>query len=103
MTTDTPLLREAKPERASIPPLSQSRYGDMACEMLNVHKHIQRARTADSAYAARGIEIHRILAAYLNHLVKTRRATDIETLDFLVKWQCRDIRGFAEISGQPRF
>jgi hypothetical protein len=58
---------------------------DMACDILYFHKHVQPTRAADSEAAARGIEIHRILAAYLNHLVETRRATDLEVLDFLVK------------------
>src|SRR5438309_6234072 len=68
-----------------MPPLSQSRYGDMACETLYVRKHVQRARVADSEPAARGIEIHNILATYLNHLVGARRATDLEVLDSLMK------------------
>ncbi len=85
MPIDTRLVREAMGERTAIPPLSQSRYGDMACDTLYFRKHIQRARAADSEPAARGIEIHRILATYLNRLVGTRRGTDLEALDSLMK------------------
>ena len=58
-----------------IPPLSQSRQGDMACEALYVRKHVQCAKVADSDAATRGIEIHEVLATYINHLVRTKRAT----------------------------
>jgi hypothetical protein len=85
MTVKTPVLREAVGERTRISPLSQSRYGDLACETLYVCKHVQHARVADSEAAARGIEIHTILATYLNHLVRTRRGTDLEVLDSLMK------------------
>ena len=68
-----------------IPPLSQSRHGDMACETLYVRKHIQCARVAESEPAARGIEIHQVLATYINHLVRTTRATDLEVFDALMK------------------
>jgi hypothetical protein len=69
----------------SIPPLSQSRRGDMACEALYVRKHVQCAKVADSEPAARGIEIHQILATYINHLVRTKRSTDLEAFDALMK------------------
>ncbi|MGH9685509.1 MAG: PD-(D/E)XK nuclease family protein [Candidatus Acidiferrales bacterium] len=68
-----------------IPPLSQSRHGDMACETLYVRKHVQRAKVADSEPAARGIEIHQILASYINHLVRAKRSTDLEAFDALTK------------------
>jgi hypothetical protein len=55
-----------------VPPLSQSRYGDMACETLYVHKHVHCARVGESEPAARGTEIHQVLAAYINHLVRTK-------------------------------
>jgi hypothetical protein len=32
-----------------------------------------------------GIEIHQVLASYINHLVRTRRATDLEVFEALVK------------------
>ncbi len=68
-----------------IPPLSQSRHGDMACETLYVRKHVQCARVGESEPAARGIEIHQILATYINRLVATRRSTDLEVFDALMK------------------
>jgi PD-(D/E)XK nuclease superfamily protein len=68
-----------------IPPLSQSRHGDMACETLYVHKHVQGARVGESEPAARGIEIHQILATYINHLVRTTRTTDLEVFDALMR------------------
>jgi len=68
-----------------IPPLSQSRHGDMACETLYVHKHVQCARLAESEPAARGIEIHQVLATYINHLVRTRRAMDLELFAALMR------------------
>jgi len=68
-----------------ITPLSQSRHSDMACETLYVQKHVQHAKVAESEPAARGIEIHQILATYINHLARTRRATDLEVFDSLMK------------------
>jgi hypothetical protein len=78
-------IREFERKQKSIPPLSQSRYGDMACETLYAHKHIQCARLGESEAAARGTEIHQVLAAYINHLVRTRRATDLEVFDALMQ------------------
>jgi len=80
-----PLEYKAEHELTRIPPLSQSRQGDMACEILYVRKHVQGGRLAESAPAARGIEIHQILATYINHLVRARRATDLEMFDSLLK------------------
>jgi hypothetical protein len=68
-----------------IPPLSQSRYGDMACETLYVHKHVHCARIGESEPAARGIEIHQILATYINHLARTTRTTELEVFDALMR------------------
>ena len=81
LSTDCPRLNGAKP----IPPLSQSRHGDMACETLYVRKHVQSARLAESEPAARGIEIHQVLASYINHLVGAKRVTDLEVLDALMR------------------
>src|SRR5579863_1160830 len=69
----------------AIPPLSQSRHGDMACETLYVRKHVRCARVGESEPAARGIEIHQVLATYINHLVTTTRTTDLEVFDALTK------------------
>jgi len=68
-----------------IPPLSQSRQGDMACQALYVRKHVQSARVGESEPAARGIEIHQVLATYIDHLVITRRTTDLEVFDALMR------------------
>jgi hypothetical protein len=35
--------------------------------------------------AARGTEIHQVLAAYINHLVRTKCATDLEVFDALMR------------------
>jgi hypothetical protein len=67
-----------------VPPLSQSRHGDMACETLYVYKHARCERIAGSEAAARGIEIHETLAIYINHLVETRRPTDLALFDALM-------------------
>jgi hypothetical protein len=67
-----------------LPPLSQSRYGDMACETLYVCKHVQGGKIGESVPAARGIEIHRVLATYINHLVAARRSTDLQVFDALL-------------------
>jgi hypothetical protein len=37
-------MRELASERKSLPLLSQSRYGDMACETLYVHKQVRREK-----------------------------------------------------------
>ncbi len=81
----TPGSCEAVSEREAIPPLSQSRYGDMACETLYVQKHVHGAVLGESEPAARGIEIHQVLASYINHLVRTGRATDLEVFDALMQ------------------
>src|SRR6266851_1234345 len=57
----------------------------MACETLYVCKHVQGTRLGESEPAARGIEIHQILATYINHLVRTTRTTDLEVFDALMK------------------
>src|SRR5712692_8030830 len=68
-----------------IPPLSQSRHGDMACQALYVRKHVQCAKVGESEPAARGIEIHQVLATYINHLFRTVRNTDLKLFDALMK------------------
>lgn len=65
-------------------PLSQSRQGDMACQCLYVRKHVIREPMAESQAAARGIEVHQVSATYINHLVKTKRSTDLALFDRLV-------------------
>ena len=80
----------------TVPPLSQSRQGDMACETLYVRKHVQGGRLAESGAAARGIEIHRILSVYIDHLVRTRRGTHLEVFDSLLKSVGADAREVLE-------
>lgn len=89
-------MREVEHEKKSIPPLSQSRHGDMACETLYVRKHVQCARLGESEPAARGIEIHQILASYINHLVRTKRATDVEAFDCLMRAASAEAREVLE-------
>jgi len=71
--------------RQELPPLSQSRRGDMACETLYVRNHVLCAKVGKSEFAARGIEIHEVLANYINHLAGTGRATDLEAFDALMR------------------
>jgi hypothetical protein len=68
----------------------------MACETLYVHKHVQRKQVAESEPAARGIEIHEILATYINHLVKNRRSTDLEVFDALMRGTSSEVREVLE-------
>lgn len=65
----------------TLTPLSQSRQGDMACETLYVFKHVRCETIAGSEPAARGTEIHRILATYIDHLVRVERPVDLEVFD----------------------
>jgi hypothetical protein len=89
-------MRELEYQRRSLPPLSQSRHGDMACETLYVYKHVRCERIADSDAAVRGIEIHETLATYINHLVETRRSTDLEVFDALTNRTSSDARQVLE-------
>jgi hypothetical protein len=56
----------------------------MACESLYVCKHVQGTRQGESEPAARGTEIHLVLATYINHLLKSKRATDLDVFDRLM-------------------
>ena len=76
-------MRDVENENRSLPPLSQSRYGDMACEALYVCKHVHGLKFGESEPAARGTEIHQALASYINHLVRTSRTTDLQVFDSL--------------------
>src|SRR5215469_2624512 len=76
-------MRDVENEKKSLPPLSQSRYGDMACETLYVRKHVHGLKFGESEPAARGTEIHQALASYIDHLVRTRRTTDLQVFDSL--------------------
>jgi hypothetical protein len=50
-------MSEVEREKKSLPLLSQSRYSDMACETLYVHKHVHCAKLGESEPAARGTEV----------------------------------------------
>lgn len=63
----------------TMPPLSQSKFEDMACSALYLARHIE-GRKSDSEPARRGHEIHEAIAEYVEHLVRTRRKTDYEKL-----------------------
>lgn len=78
-------MRELEYRRKSLPPLSQSRHGDMACETLYFHKHVRCDRIADSIAASRGVEIHETLATYINHLVETKCSSDLAVFESLMK------------------
>jgi hypothetical protein len=49
----------------------------MACQCLYVRKHVVRGPVPNSEAAERGIEVHHVLATYINQLVKTKRSTDL--------------------------
>jgi hypothetical protein len=89
-------MREVEYAKKSLPPLSQSRYSDMACETLYVCKHVKGTILGESEPAARGIEIHQVLASYIDHLVRTRRATDLEIFDALMKGAGDEVREVLE-------
>lgn len=89
-------MAEPGTDEGVLPPLSQSRYGDMACEILYVHKHVRCEATAESEAAARGIAIHEILATYIDRLVTTRLSTDLEVFDALMKGASSEAREVLE-------
>ena len=72
---------QPRAQAEALAPLSQSRQCDMACEALYRFKHVRRETIAASEPAARGTEIHRILATYIDHLVRVGRALDLEVFD----------------------
>jgi len=84
--------KRSKGQTVELPPLSQSRQGDMACQCLYVRKHVVGGPAADSEAAARGIEVHQILATYINQLVRTRRSTDLALFDRLASGAGADAR-----------
>jgi hypothetical protein len=64
----------------------------MACQCLYVRKHVVGGPAADSEAAARGIEVHQVLATYINQLVRTRRSTDLGLFDRLTSGAGADAR-----------
>jgi hypothetical protein len=77
-------------------PLSQSRQGDMACEALYVFKHLRCQNLGESGAAARGTEIHRVLATYIDHLVEVGKALDLKAFDKLTKNTSEEAREVLE-------
>jgi hypothetical protein len=55
----------------------------MACQCLYVRKHVVGGPTAESEAATRGIEVHQVLATYINQLVSTRQSTDLQLFERL--------------------
>lgn len=84
--------KRSKGQTVELPPLSQSRQGDMACQCLYVRKHVLGGPAADSEAAARGIEVHQVLATYINQVVRTRRSTDLGLFDRLASGAGADAR-----------
>lgn len=72
-------------EEKRVLPLSQSRHGDMACEILHVLKHVRDKMFCESEPARRGTEIHLILFKHINFLVQAKRETDLEVFDALIR------------------
>jgi hypothetical protein len=83
-------------QQGTFAPLSQSRQSDMACETLYCFKHVRRETIAESEPAARGTEIHRILATYIDHLVRVGRALDLEVFDRLMRTASGEAREVLE-------
>ncbi len=79
-------------QASTIPPLSQSRQADMACQCLYIRKHVIGGPMAESQAAARGIEVHHVLATYINHLVRTKLSTDLELLGRLISGAGSDVQ-----------
>lgn len=79
MSTQPLQIQKLEQTEGAIPALSQSKQADMACTALYVARHIE-GRRFDSEPARRGTEVHLAIAAYVEHLVATRRKTDYEKL-----------------------
>lgn len=69
----------------AIPPLSQSRYENMACETLYAARHIAGLPDAESLAAQRGSAIHAIMARYVKWLAGTHQKTDYNFLEALAE------------------
>lgn len=60
-----------------IPPLSQSRHGLLACDLLYSIAVIEGAPAPPNEFTLRGRQIHQFTSEYINHLVKTKQKTDL--------------------------
>jgi luciferase-like monooxygenase len=79
---------ETVSERKALQPLSQSRYSDMACETLYVHKHVKGATVRNELIAGGRAEPHHILpdsgwvSIYLRQASDVDRAIELLRLSF---------------------
>lgn len=64
-------------------PLSQSRYEQMACGFGYRAVHVHGVGRAANLWSESGKEAHDIISAYIEHLVSTRQATDLDYFDAL--------------------
>jgi hypothetical protein len=67
-----------------IAPLSQSGHEQMACGYGYRAVHVHRRSRAGNQWSALGQEAHRIVSAYVEHLVTTRQPTDYDFFDSLL-------------------
>lgn len=86
-------------EQTAIPPLSQSRFEDMGCEVSYVAKHIQGLGISGPA-AERGIEIHKILKKYVRGLVTAKRRVDADAFNDLMSTASQE--AYDAISNFPK-
>jgi hypothetical protein len=84
----------------TVRPLSQSRQAKMACAHLYHITQVQGLDLPESSYATRGTEIHRVLAAYIEHLVATRQSTDYSRFAELLEGIGEEARAILEDYGQ---
>lgn len=84
MNPHTQTLTDVSRPTETLPPLSQSRYELMACGHLYAERSVLRTPQAPNEFSERGIIIHRVLGDYIDHLVATRRATDLEKYDEMI-------------------
>jgi len=69
-------MTTAGASNVTAPPLSQSKQGLMACPFLYRDRVINGSEEADNPFKQRGIEVHDGIAAYIEHLVKTKQTSD---------------------------
>lgn len=79
MNPKPPQLIQQLEQTPSIPPLSQSRFEDMACGLLYQARHVHGMKSESEA-ARRGSEIHKIIAMYMDHLGATKQQSDYDKL-----------------------
>jgi hypothetical protein len=65
-------------EVAQVPALSQSKFELLACPHLYVERIVRGIREPENEYALRGSQIHEACADYVDHLVRTRKSSDME-------------------------